>query len=53
MNGCVCVCLQPHAASLFEQTVNERMQQYDENESEEDLWEEKEFSTQGSDIRQQ
>ncbi|ELU00356.1 hypothetical protein CAPTEDRAFT_184298 [Capitella teleta] len=46
---------QVHAASLFEQAVNERMQQYDENESEEDLWEEKEitFSSTQSDVRQQ
>lgn len=35
---------QAQAASLFEQVVNERMQQYDDNESEEDLWEEKEIT---------
>lgn len=35
--------LQPNA-SLFEACCNERIQQFDDNEEEEDIWEEKEIS---------
>lgn len=36
--------LQPASATLFEQACNERMQQFDENDTEEDLWETKEIT---------
>ena len=37
------VVVQPNAASLFEQACNERMHQFDDADSDEELWEEKEI----------
>ena len=36
--------LQQNAATLFEQACNERIQQLDDQDSDEDLWEEKEIT---------
>ena len=41
----VCILwFQFHAATLFEQACTERMQQFDDADSDEDLWEEKELT---------
>ena len=37
-------CFGQAAASMFEQACNERIQQFDDNDSDEDIWEEKEIT---------